>query len=282
MPHHELTKSVAELRALGDDFVAFHSTLEGLAVRPGTEALAGFTELLHTSHELTVRALEQLTALATGPFPAIPGSNLTLDALSGAVACSSAAGTDLARAISDIPFESTPRPPSPIIRIDAAAIRLARHQHAAPLLDEHLASAADHIDVAATAVHYLATTIAQDIGQVDAAHKKHPPQPPEELTSEQFQALRAFALGEGRWEKSHENSGQIFITTKDGSKVTNATVYQLLDRKLISADLGPLHEGQALSPTPAGERALAHHSSRTATCTQPPARKAAPARGARR
>ncbi|MFJ4876573.1 hypothetical protein ACIP93_15335 [Streptomyces sp. NPDC088745] len=279
MPHHEheLTKNVAELRALGYDFAAFHLTLEELGVRPGTEALAEFTELLHTSHQLTVRSLEQLTALATGPFPAIPGSNLALDALSGGVACASAASTELARAISDIAYDSTPRPRSPTIKIDAAAIRLARHQQAAPLLHGQLASAADHVDVAATVFHYLATTIAQDIGHDDAVQNNHRPEVPQELTPGQVRALRTLALGEGRWEMTDEDSGHMLITTKDGSTVTNAAVHHLLALKLISAGPGALHEGQALTLTRAGEQTLAHHTSPTTTRTPLPALNAAPA-----
>jgi hypothetical protein len=280
VPATDLTLQITELRTLGKDFEAFHLRLNALEYQPGADAHEQISPLLLESQQLTARTLQQLTALTNGPYTQLPGSRYGLESLSAVVAGTALASADLACALSDNPYEGTNFAGSP--PMEEAAVRRARHQEAAPLMAKRVADAVYQFDVAATACHYLASGAAKRIEEARAAAQQERKKAPEHLSSRQFDALRALALGGGQRWSSLRPTGTIRIITQDRTRVTNATFESLLDRRLVTYDNPNLMNGQAITVTAEGHRALAHHAFSSPATAVSPARAVAPSRCVRR
>ncbi|NIY65622.1 hypothetical protein [Streptomyces malaysiensis] len=161
----------------------------------------------------------------------------------------------------------------------------ARHAEAIPKMSGHLADAVHQLDLSATGCHYVATGITRDLAAtrqraVSAQRAADPP-----LTSAQYDALKALALGGGRlYECSQRGLGVTRVVSGDGTRVSIATFRVLAKRGLVDRGTSTsLFRGQKITVTEHGQQALAKP--RPAATAATPARASAkpPAvQGARR
>ncbi|MBV9025560.1 MAG: hypothetical protein JO362_17610, partial [Streptomycetaceae bacterium] len=109
MPQLDISQQVERLRRLAGDFEALHSQVNGLAYRPGTDALYKISPLILKVQDLTAQAIRQLPALDVDDsrHTTSADSRSRLQTLASVVSSASLAGTDLANALYANPYQGT-------------------------------------------------------------------------------------------------------------------------------------------------------------------------------
>ncbi|QNA72121.1 hypothetical protein C8250_009595 [Streptomyces sp. So13.3] len=208
--------------------------------------------LILKAHDLVGNSILQLSALDGSQYTAVPGSRASLDALSSVVSSVSLAGTDLAHALAASPLDgaSFGEPAD-----DEDGIRQARHAHALPVMADHLHNATQQLELCATACRYVASGFDRDLA---STAQNTQPTPPQKVSPTQQHALTALATGGARL-RAANNYATPRVYVPDGSRVGLATFASLARRGLIHVDTSaPLYQGQNVSVTAQGHRALAH------------------------
>ncbi|MEU3977935.1 hypothetical protein [Streptomyces bacillaris] len=240
--------------------------MQDVSYTPGTDALRRIGPLLLQTQDLTATAMVRLTALNSSTYAHIAGSRASLDLLSSVVSSSSLASTDLAHALLANPYEGTQFAGYPA---DDEAVRANRHAEAIPKMSGHLNDAVHQLDLCATGCHYLARGIADDLASAQD-HKTAAVRQTAgaALSPAQHDALNALSAGGQLCESSARGLGVTRVATEDGTRVSTATYRSLAKRKLVRSDTGTsLFEGQKITVTEAGQRALAGPRPRTALST---------------
>lgn len=248
------------------DFEALKGRVHDVSYTPGTDALRRIGPLLFQAQNLTATALGHLTALDNSAYTHVAGSGASLDLLSSVVSSSSLAATDLAHVLLANPYEGAQFAGNPA---NDEAVRAARHAEAVPKMSGHLNDAVHQLDLCATGCHYLAHGIAEDL----ASAQDHKPPAAQQtagpaLSPAQYDALTALAVGGRLYESSTRGLGVTRVATQDGTRVSIATYRALAKRGLVSADTGTLlFQGQKITVTEEGQRALAQPRPRAALST---------------
>ncbi|MCX5410345.1 hypothetical protein [Streptomyces sp. NBC_00059] len=265
-PPTDLHEQARQLRQLARAFEALKARVHDVSYTPGTDALRRIGPLLLHAQDLTATAVVRLTALDNSAYTHVAGSRASLDLLSSVVSSSSLAGTDLAHVLLANPYEGAQFARYPA---DDEAVRAARHAEAIPKMSGHLNDAVHQLDLCATGCHYLAHGIAEDL----ASAQDHKPPAVQQtagatLSPAQYDALTALAVGGNLYESSTRGLGITRVTTQDGTRVSIATYRALAKRSLVIADTGTsLFQGQKITVTEAGQRALAEPRPRAALST---------------
>ncbi|PIM71294.1 hypothetical protein CTU88_14335 [Streptomyces sp. JV178] len=275
MQQIDLNAEIARLRQLGSDFADLHSEIRSLTLTCGTAARQQLTSKIVATHELVQRSMERLAALDGSQYTAIPGSRPALEALASIVSAAGLAASDLACAILANPLEGAPFPGPPA---DEAAVRKARHAEAIPAMKQHLADAAHQLDMAHIGCYYLASGITRDLKQ--HAEQNQATTTPK-ITNSQYAVLaRLSAKGGTLYETSRY--GVTKAVDKDQATVNVATLNALVKRGLVEVDTTTsLYQGQRLTVTVEGQRALTQHKPTTTSAqvaVTPPATKQATGR----
>ncbi|WP_413100251.1 hypothetical protein [Streptomyces sp. Inha503] len=272
MPLPDLAEQVQQLRTLASEFETLHTRVRDVSYTPGTDALRQISPLLLKAQDLTAATLVHLGALDSSPYTGIAGSRASLECLSSVVVAASLASSDLASALYAHPYDGAPFPGYPA---DDASARTARHAEAIPKMTGHLADAAHQLDLSATGCRYVATGITRDLAATrdESASAQRAARPA--LTSAQYDALKALALGGGRlYESSQRGLGVTRVATDDGTRVSIATFRALAKRGLVDRDTSTsLFRGQKITITQHGQQALA--TPRPAATAATPTRAAA-------
>ncbi|WP_215449422.1 hypothetical protein [Streptomyces sp. ATCC 21386] len=249
----DLQAEIARLRQLGSDFEDLHSEIRSLTLTPGTDARQQLTSKIVATNELVQRAMERLGTLDGSQYTAVPGSRPALEALASVVSAASVAASDLACALEANPLEGAPFPGPPA---DEAAVRKVRHAEAVPAMAEHLADAAHQLDLAHTGCYYLASGITRDLKQ---HAEQHQTMPAPRITDIQYAALSALSQDGGRLYPSGRK-GTLRASTTGGVTLNITTFNALNVRGLVRVNATrSLVQGQRVSVTAEGERALAQH-----------------------
>ncbi|MFD8117915.1 hypothetical protein [Streptomyces microflavus] len=248
------------------DFEVLKLRVHDVSYTPGTDALRRIGPLLLQTQDLTATAMVRLTALDNSAYTHIAGSRASLDLLSSVVSSSSLAGTDLAHVLLANPYEGAQFAGYPA---DDEAVRAHRHAEAIPKMSGHLNHAVHQLDLCATGCHYLAHGIAEDLTSAQD-HKTAAVRQTAgaALSPAQYDALTALSAGGQLCESSARGLGVTRVATEDGTRVSIATYRALAKRKLVRSDTGTsLYQGQKITVTEAGQRALAEPRPRAALST---------------
>ncbi|WP_432141045.1 hypothetical protein [Streptomyces sp. bgisy084] len=270
----DLNEQIYHLRHLGDDFMALHDRVRGLATSPGTETLRQLAPLVLESQELVGKVLQSLSALDGSPYATVSGSRQSLRGLGGLVAAASQASWDLANALAVNPLDGIgfggPRH-------DEVSIREARHARDAPEMAGHLGDAEWDLNVCAASCHQLATGISQDLERALPTTR----QALQKISPTQCEALSSLAKGGATMQT--RDHGSAIVLSPDHARITIATLQSLDKRGLVHLDTSvPLHRGRSITVTAEGHRALAQHRARTGATTTPTAAAAIPTVAAKR
>ncbi|MFC5253054.1 hypothetical protein [Streptomyces nigrescens] len=265
----DLNEQIYHLRHLGDDFMALHDRVRGLAAAPGTETLRQLAPLVFKSQELVGKVLLSLSALGGSPYAAVIGSRQSLRGLGGLVADASQASWGLAQALAVNPLDGIGfGGPSH----DEDNIRNARHARDTPEMAGHLGDAAWDLNVCAASCHQLATGISHDLERALPTTR----QALQGISPTQYEALTSLAKGGATIQT--RDRGSTIVLTPDHTLITIATFQSLDKRGLVHLDTSiPLHQGRGITVTAEGHRALAQHRARTGATTVPAAASTAAA-----